>query len=269
MTKTRRPSAAHIARRVAQHPDAPLSPYERWLADSAPPDPAVAPMVTVAGRARVLAAEADGAGAFRALVSQYDLKYRIGFFLHHTIEMGAFAADLEANAVKPTFWMHGWSYFDGTYSAPIGTATHEENEDEGGLVADGQLYVVHGEVARVHQSMLDGAINEWSIGYRPLTVRVDADDPDHEYVIEAELIESSVVVRGANPGTGTLDVAGLRGRRATTEDLDDQSSLSAAEVEQLRALLADDTPPPEPPATNDLSTLPWSAQKRIREIYGS
>lgn len=165
---------------------------------------------TVTGKILKADDESDGTGAIRALVSAYDVKYRIGWRLWHTIEAGAFAASIAGARMIPWFWMHAWDAL--SPQMPVGAGVAEEIDDpdgEGvGLVNDGSLYVGEDpEVARLYRAAKDEAITEWSIGYRVLAERTDADDPDHYYVTEAELLESSLVLRGANPNTDTLKVA--------------------------------------------------------------
>lgn len=170
--------------------------------------------------ATILAADVDeaGAGRVKALVSAYDVKYRIGFDLWHTIEQGAAKATIERHAGRvPGFWMHSWSSSE---QPPIGHSTGITETDDG-LVIDAELYLEDSETARaVYRAMKAEALTEFSIGYEVLAARVDEDDDAHEYVTELELLEWSSVLRGANPATETLEVA--------------------ASVEEL--------PPPAPPA---------------------
>ncbi len=196
-----------------------------------------------------IAAEAGApAGTVKALVSAYGVKYRIGFARYHTIEPGAFAASIADQDAIPLFWMHGW---DWTEQMPTGSAT--ASEESAGLEIDGRHYVdLDPEVARLHQSMVDGAIREWSIGYRVLAYRVDPDDEAHWIVTEAELLEASAVLRGANPQTGTLEAASAPGAleagevllpAGATMTLADGTKITAA-----GATPAEQTAPPAPPA---------------------
>lgn len=171
--------------------------------------PDTATTIRVPMTARFLAADDDDAarpGHVRAVVSAYGVKYRIGWALWHTIEMGAFAASIaELEGIIPLFWMHGWDWTD---QMPVGDALASEDDDEAGLVVDGGLYVdLDPEVARLHRAAKNKAIREWSIGYRVIASRRDTNDEAHEFVTEAELLEASLVLRGANPETRTLEVA--------------------------------------------------------------
>lgn len=208
------------------------------------------------------------AGAVRALVSAYGTKYRIGYATFHTIEMGAFAASLEAQDAIPLFWMHGWDWTD---QAPVGDATGEESAAEGGLVLDGSLYAdLDPEVARLHRATVNGAIREWSIGYRVLASRRDPADDMHEFVTEAELLEASLVLRGANPDTKTLQVASARGvHRITTASgavvETDDDDLVARLTLAAPAVPITGAPPAEIPTDRLASLL---GRKAVREMFG-
>jgi HK97 family phage prohead protease len=148
-----------------------------------------------------LAAKADQAGAVEAIVSAFDVDYRIGYFGKHRIEAGAFADTLAEQEAIPLFWEHDWT----AGGLPIGHATG--SEEERGLKIAGQLYLDDPAVARVHKAMQAGAVREWSIGYRVLEARYPEDQPELTIVTKAELLEASSVVRGANPQTETIKVA--------------------------------------------------------------
>lgn len=197
-----------------------------------------------------------GDGAVTALVSAYDVEYRIGYFARHIIRAGAFADSIAAQESIPLFWEHDWAGL--APGVPIGHAAAEETDE--GLRITGQLYVDDATVARIWRSMQAGSVREWSIGYRVLTARYSEDDEDLAEVIEAELLEASSVLRGANPQTRTESVASdqlLRGQVAdalremgidpaalaasvqTQDDVDVDAQLAAAEQDaRLAALLA-------------------------------
>lgn len=149
-----------------------------------------------------------GEGTVQALVSAYDVEYRVAAgwsIVRHVIRPGAFAT---RSARIPLFYEHNWAAL--VAEAPIGDASSDEideDDDDGpGLRIDGQLYVDDSVVARVWRAMRAGALTEWSIGYRVITSRYDEDEDLFE-VLEAELLEASSVLRGANPDTRTLQVA--------------------------------------------------------------
>jgi HK97 family phage prohead protease len=209
-------------------------------------------------------------GAFRALVSAYDVKYRIGYALWHTIEMGAFKTSIAEQTSIPIFWMHSWDWSE---QMPIGAASAEESTGDGGLVLDGRLYVdIDPSIARLYQAMREDAIREWSIGYSVLALRTDPDDQLHEFVTEAELLEGSSVLRGANPDTRTLEVASAPGDRSriTTSSGVVVETADRDLIAQLTATPA--AAPPEKQATTDPDAFDTSsllAQSKVREMFGS
>lgn len=167
-----------------------------------------------------LAADDDtgDSGKVSALVSAYDVKYRIGWFTYHTLVAGAFTASIAAQSAIPAFHAHSWT--DGGYPIGHGEASEIDGPEGKGLKIAGQLYVDHPDVANLYEAMKAGAIREYSIGYMPTTVTLDADDDEHEIVKEAELLEWSTVLRGANPETRTLELASaLLGRKVDSTEL--------------------------------------------------
>lgn len=163
--------------------------------------PYIAHAVGIPGK--ILAAEdgEDGRGTIRALVSAYNVRYRIGYATFHTIEPGAFADQIGDRL--PMFWQHNWDWAE---RPPIGDAEAEESDD--GLILDGVMYTdLGGDAAQVYAGLKSGALTQWSIGYRVLETRVDEDDDFHFFVTKGELLEGSSVLRGANPATDTLEVA--------------------------------------------------------------
>ncbi len=145
-------------------------------------------------------------GKVRAIVSAYGVRYQIGYARYHTIEADAFAKSIKAQASIPLFWQHAWDWSE---QPPIGHADASETAD--GLEIDGDMYLDQAGVPAIHRAMVAGALREWSIGYRILTARDDPDDDLHRFIEEAELLEASVVLRGANPQTKTLEVASAHG----------------------------------------------------------
>lgn len=154
----------------------------------------------------ILTAKEDGdKGIIEALVSAYNVKYRMGFFAHHTIVPGAFAASIAANPTIPLFWMHAWDWSE---QPPIGHGDTEEVEQpKPGLKVSGEMYLDQPGVPGVFRSLKAGALKQWSIAYRILATRADEDDEENTFITEAELLEASSVLRGANPETETLKVA--------------------------------------------------------------
>src|SRR5690606_15823326 len=130
-------------------------------------------------------ADKDNPGRFRALVSAYNVRYRIGFSTYHTIEAGAFADSVADQDLVPIFWQHNWDWSE---QPPIGEGAPAEDDDEGGLVIAGRFYVdLSADAAAVYEANKSGALREWSIGYRVLETRRDTDDDLHHFVTKAEL----------------------------------------------------------------------------------
>lgn len=214
-------------------------------------------MARASMRAKFLAADGDDEGTFRALVSAYGVKYRIGYFTWHTIEPGTFAESLADQDAIPIFWMHAWSF---TEQAPIGHGAGAEEGD--GLVIEGELYLDEGpEVRRVWRAMKAGAIREWSIGYQVLATRTDPDDEDHQFVTEGELLEASSVLRGANPETETLEVASRLSPDQRAQLLRDLG-VDPDTVARLDQPAPEASPEPEP------ARLSLLRHQAVRQMYG-
>lgn len=225
--------------------------------------------------ASVLTAAESDKGRFRALVSAYDVKYRIGWALWHTIEMGAFAASIEEQPAIPIYQQHSWSWSE---LPGIGHAAASEDTDEGGLVVAGELYIDDSETARVvWRQMLAGAIREWSIGYSVIASRRDPDDDRHEFVTEGELLEASAVLRGANPETRTLQVASATFEEGAAQDTrtritrPDGLVIETFDQDLVRQLVTADGPPAPPPADGKPETFDGSSlldRADVREMFG-
>jgi HK97 family phage prohead protease len=178
-----------------------------------------------------------GEGVVEAYPSVFDVEYRMGFAARHVIRRGAFEATLAEQTSVPLFWQHAWSWSE---QVPIGHTTEAE-EAERRLRIVGQLYLDDPTVARVWQSMMAGALREWSICYRIILGRTPDQDEDLLEVLEAELLEVSVVLRGANPDTETLRVAGAHDRCV-------QAALTEFRREFGRHAAPPPPTPPAPPA---------------------
>lgn len=175
-----------------------------------------------------LAAAADEAGAIEAIVSAYDVDYSMGWRGKHRIVAGAFDESIAEQAAIPLFWEHDWASM--APGMPIGHGTAEDvDEPKAGLKVAGELYINSDEVKRVHRAALAGAIREWSIGYRILEAEYPEDDETLTIVKKGELLEASLVVRGANPETETLGVASRPG-----EDGELRQLVATMVAEQLK-----------------------------------
>jgi HK97 family phage prohead protease len=153
-------------------------------------------------RMQVRATPEDGEGTFTAKVSTYNLEYDVGWAWTEIILPGCFTDSISAHPTIPIFYNHNWS------GAPIGSGKPSEDGDN--LTVSGRLYLEMGDplVARVYQAMKDEALEEWSIGFWPEVIVNDQDKKMCDQIQKGDLAEASVCVRGANPDTGTIDLAG-------------------------------------------------------------
>lgn len=146
-------------------------------------------------------------GRVKALVSAYNVDYRMGWFTMHRILPGAFAKSLARNDNVPLFWQHNWSWSE---QPPVGVAVASEVPN--GLMIEGSFFLDTEAGRSVFNAIAAGALREWSIGYRILDWVIEGSDDDDEemetvQIREAELLEASSVLRGANPETDTLEAA--------------------------------------------------------------
>lgn len=138
-----------------------------------------------------------GHGRVQAYVTTWD-PYPIGAKRKEQIARGAF--DLSRPVTVQ--YEHAWT------AGPIG-ATTSAREDDRGVLIEAQLYLDEPRARNVWRAMSDGALTEWSVAFIPRDGGVRAEKrKDHtlEVVTSADLVEVSVVLRGANPHTSTTAV---------------------------------------------------------------
>ena len=146
----------------------------------------------------------NGPGTGQAVVSTYDLEYPIAPGWTEKVLPGCFADSIAAHPAIPIFYNHDWG------SGPIGTGHPTEQGNQ--LLVDFELYLGQGDlVGRVYKAMQNNALEEWSIGFWATAITTDSKTPNCDQIAEGDLAEASVCVRGANPETGTLLLAGKRG----------------------------------------------------------
>lgn len=183
-------------------------------------------------------------GILEGYASVYDVEYRIGYGLNEAIAPGAFSDSLaKRDNVLPVFYQHDWNN-------PIGYA--RASEDEKGLHVQAHLFTdVNPTAASVYAATAAGALREWSIGFVPTTIETRSEDqtadaPTVEYVLAADLLEASVVVKGANPAT---EMVGVRAEVAeeTVPEMEDAPPAEATDGPLLDAAadLVDDPALPE------------------------
>lgn len=185
--------------------------------------PARAQLVTPEGAPVTAAAQAFDPEAHEGRVvafpAVFGRAFRMGFFTYHRIEPGAFTESLAEQPSIPIYVQHNW---DWTERPPVGwTTAHEEaelpgdeNDDDGnplqGIRLESLIDHRIDDGLAVLNGLMAGALREWSIGYMINEFRVEEDDDNGRRIVHierAELWEASVVLRGANPWTRTLEVA--------------------------------------------------------------
>lgn len=171
-----------------------------------------------------------GEGVVEAYASVFDAEYRIAFGIDEAVRRGAFQRSIEAQPSIPVFYEHRWG------EGPIGVTT-EASEDDTGVRVRAQLFVDDNPAARaIWRAMEAGALREWSIGFLPTVIESEQRDDGTtlETIVEGELIEASVVVRGANPETQTVAV-----RSEAADDAAEESEPEPVLVDGAWERLAD------------------------------
>jgi HK97 family phage prohead protease len=216
-------------------------------------------------------------GRVTAYPSVIGRAYRMGWFTWHHLEAGCFDESIaEQGGRFPVYVQHNWDWSE---RPPIGHALEASEIDLPGaddgaraLEVVAQLYPdVPDGLACLHATV-GGALREWSIGYLIEAYRVEEDDEEGRltvFIERAQLWEASLVLRGANPWTQTLDVAAAQPAQpagvaeAVAElvraGLADVDAGHGARLEQLVADLVDkrlagqqpSNEPPMPPASAD------------------
>lgn len=180
----------------------------------------------------------DGAeGTVRGISHRFGVDSRVGFFTWHRLMPGCFDESIAAQDSVPTFWQHSWAWSE---QPPIGhsidldvvdsdhTVDGDDDLPARALQVTSQLYLGHDVPDRVWLAADAGALREWSIGYRIQEYRILEEDDRDVWIIEkGDLEENSIVLRGANTGTGTDAVQKSPG------------GLDPADLPQLMALLRD------------------------------
>lgn len=145
----------------------------------------------------------DAKGTFQALGAAYGVTYDVFDWWigpsKERLSPGVFSKSLAEKSTIPVFWQHGWE------QAAIGHGTASESDNA--LNLSGQFYLDDPMVSRIYQSVLAGAVDEWSIGWLLQdSHREKEDGADVEVADRGQLVELSSVVMGANPGTQTISV---------------------------------------------------------------
>lgn len=152
------------------------------------------------------AGDGGESGILVGVVTTYDSPYEIGFGWREQIHEGAFAESLERQGAIPVYLQHNHR------AAPLGVARMVPGE-AGALTMRAELFLDHPDAMAAYRAAQQGALREWSIGF----YYGDEDAGDVQVdrknslisVRKGDLAEVSLVVRGANPDTKTLDVRSL------------------------------------------------------------
>lgn len=159
------------------------------------------------------AAEDGPEGAVVGYVTKFEPAYNVFPGLREKIAPGAFEEDLKASdGAIPLFWQHDH------YAGPIGVGVVKA--DDTGYLLDGLLFIEDDPRARgVFRAMEKRALREWSVGFLPseIVATEEEDGTVLETITSARLLESSVVMLGANPNTETLDVRKSQAAPEATE----------------------------------------------------
>ena len=165
----------------------------------------------------------DGDGVEGVLLGSaagYGVEYGVGPGVKESLRAGAFEASLaERGGVLPVFYAHAWSPQKSMVpQPPIGAALADSGKDA--LAVEAKLFLDDSEAARsVFRAAEAGALREWSVGYiaNAVETRENEDGTITEEIVEAELLEVSVVLKGANPQT---EIAAVREAQETKPDDD-------------------------------------------------
>lgn len=153
-------------------------------------------------------------GTVEGYITVFGTEYPIGWGLRERIEPGAFDASLAARGgVIPIYYQHDHR----SGGTPIGVG--EVTRDDKGYWVRAELFIDDDPKARtVWRTMAKGALREWSVGFTTAEegdVRVER---DVEIIQRGDLMEASVVLRGANPDTETLAVRSEDGAGSAPEE---------------------------------------------------
>lgn len=160
-----------------------------------------------------LKAADEDAGTVTALVSVFEVVDSYD----EMIMPGAFDKSLEAfgDDPIPILWNHQWGVMDAHLAEAKGEVTDE------GLVLTMQFDLDDPASLKAFRLLKSKRIKEFSIGgFEPADgiKRVEKDGRDVWAIYEFELVETSLVLRGANPDTRLIDVKSAAELVAATTD---------------------------------------------------
>lgn len=140
--------------------------------------------------------EAEDAGEFTALVSAFGVVDAY----NEVIEPGAFTESLAAfgTAPIPILWNHRWDDLTAHLGAASGVETGE------GLEIRGRLDLDDPAAAKAWRLLKEGRVREFSIGGYESEGDIRGEEVDGRFIWRVDkfdLVEVSIVLRGANPAT--------------------------------------------------------------------
>lgn len=129
-------------------------------------------------------------GVVSGVAAAFDVRYKIAPDRDEVIEPFAFTRSIEARPRVPVFREHEWS-------TPIATADLWQ-ESRGLMFRTGEFF--DSDVARAwHRVVVEGGLDGVSIGFVPRALRQE-ERGKLDVIEQAEVLEISLVLRGANPG---------------------------------------------------------------------
>ena len=158
--------------------------------------------------------ERDNRGRIDAIVSAFGVAYQMGP-KKHRMSVASFRGDGGIPSRVAVFWAHSWAD-DGGGRPPIADASVSITTR--GLKMSADFDLTDPEARRVYNGYKSGALTQWSVGYIIRDYR-EADGGRTWDITRAELLEASAVLKGANPGTLTDQVAAASA--GASVDLDD------------------------------------------------
>lgn len=178
-------------------------------------------------RQRAVTVTEDADGRLGGYATIFEAPYPIAPNLTETIHRGAFDQKLrERDGIVPVFWAHGLAKRG---EEPVGWA--RLREDGNGVRIDEVEFFDTDRGRAIDAGTRTRALREWSLGFTASKIRQRSGD---EGIEEGEIIELSVVVRGAAPTTMTF------------QREDDLVRLREAGLLDAGAEIIDETEPPEP-----------------------
>jgi HK97 family phage prohead protease len=150
----------------------------------------------------VKSAPTDGSGRFTALVSTFggepDMQGDV-------VDPGAFDETIKFWRGRGDWPALLWQHDDSNPANIMGKVVGMRATAEG-LVVDGQLNLKNERAVSLYEALLDGSVNQFSIGYAyEAQDRVEQDDGSY-LLKKVEVLEVSFVIAGANRNTRILQI---------------------------------------------------------------